>query len=43
MYMGPHSDAHVCVPLCKEVGADVGSQLEMLTCNNTCIHSNQGI
>ena len=41
--MGPHSDPHICIQLCKESEADMESWLDMHTCTDPCTHSNQGV
>ena len=43
VHMGTQRGAHVCVQLCKGVGVDDGSKVDMLTCTNACTHSNQGM
>ena len=34
---------HVSIKLCIEGAAEMGSQVDMYTCTDQCIHFNQGI
>ena len=42
MHTWPHRDAHICVLQCQGFRADMGSQVDMHICMETCTPSNQG-
>ena len=43
MEPGPESGEHVCLQLYKGDRVDVGSQKDMSTHTDACIHYNQGV
>ena len=41
MHKKPHRSTHVCMQLCRVDEIDVGSQLDMYTVTDVCLHSCQ--